>query len=150
MRLVLLFLVACGGKTVDDSAAVTTSLTPCTGAGEQTLVLGSVSGGSLEPWSDGSTVALGGGGLRIDLEVTGVDASDQVNAVVSIDVGGVSETAIGGLILDCEGDGPATGATIVALPDGAADAPGTNADLTVTITDPHGASASTSVGLVFQ
>ena len=77
-------------------------------------------------------------------------STEQASAVVDITVGGVAETLIGRVPLDCFGEGPATGLTFAAIPEGAPDTSGTDVSLRVTLTDARGVSATDDVGLVLQ
>ena len=156
MRVLLVLLVACGGKSYSDSGEATgTSLTPCTGSGSPSLTLGDATSGELEPWTDGSVIGLGTDvfgtpGIRIDVVVAGIDSTEQATAVVDLDVGGVSDTYIGKVPLDCFGDGPADGTTFAGLPEGSSDSSGTDVTLSVTLTDERGVSASQDVSLVIE
>jgi hypothetical protein len=117
--------------------------------------VGDGSTGDIVAWSDGDAVALGTDvlgkpGIRIDVVVAGLDSTEQASAVVDLTVGGVAETFIGRVPLDCFGEGPATGLTFAALPEGAPDTPGTDITMRVTLTDARGVSATDDVGLVLQ
>jgi len=142
-----LLLCACGGGEVLDSAPIGT--TPDHGAlcGDPAqLVLGSGSGSSFAPWSDGQSVnrsAQGGSwGLEIRGQASGVHTAQQGSLVLRATwADGGTDDFIAGAALSCT-DGSAAVAGFAALPEGWQADPGAHdgetAVLTLTLTDSTG------------
>lgn len=150
--LALLLLGACGSGEDSDP-----ELGPCEGGGTPTLVVGSSGPSGLTPWEDGDRVPLetidDALSLKVTAAVSGVDATEQVTAVVRVAWdGSATDDYVGSFVLDCEepaGESPLTVVAKVPQPwqTNPTDLDGAVVPLTLTVSDLDGRSATQSLSV---
>jgi hypothetical protein len=127
-------LVACGGK---DPGGDTAAGDPCEGAGTGRVEVGEGGASGFSAWADGATVPVatvgGDEGLRVELQTTGLDTRAGLTTVIDWSVGGLSDTAVGSLLFQC--DGAAGWAASFLAIEGASGLVGQSVSLTATVTD---------------
>ena len=142
------------------STATTDSATEvdlCAGGGDAQVRIGLLEGSTFVPWETGDDVPLaedvrGTLGLPFAVEVTGLDQTDDLTALVDLYVeGALIQSALGGLLTDCI-DGVGTSTRFVPLDDDvlAEDLTGRAARIELAVSDPRKSQASITVEVVLR
>ena len=139
------------------TASDTGTVDACAGGPEGRVRLGVVDRGVFTPWEEGADAPMGedaGGvfGLPFGLEVSGLDQTDQLSALVDLYVEDeIFQSAFGSLITDCT-DGVGTGIRFIPFDEGvdADDLTGKSARLEVTLADKVDGKASTELSVILR